>query len=119
MQKALEAAVIRMAGSGAQSLPGRRTGAERAAGFGPGEPLRIPERLRAAGFRQRRHGHRRGAGGLARRVPPDATAWRCDTLCLGPAYTAAEIKQVLENCKLRFRYLLTDRRDDPARPWRS
>jgi carbamoyltransferase len=29
------------------------------------------------------------------------------TLALGPAYAAAEIKQVLENCKLRFRYLLT------------
>ena len=27
--------------------------------------------------------------------------------CLGPAYTAEEIKQVVENCKLRFRYLLT------------
>lgn len=31
--------------------------------------------------------------------------WR--TLALGPAYAAAEIKQVLENCKLRFHYLLT------------
>lgn len=30
------------------------------------------------------------------------------TLCLGPAYKAAEIKQVLENCKLRFRFLPTD-----------
>jgi carbamoyltransferase len=30
-----------------------------------------------------------------------------DTLCLGPSYTAAEIKQVVENCKLSFRYLLT------------
>jgi carbamoyltransferase len=30
-----------------------------------------------------------------------------DTLCLGPAYSAAEIKRVLENCKLRFNYLLT------------
>ncbi|HWD00541.1 MAG TPA: carbamoyltransferase C-terminal domain-containing protein [Candidatus Sulfopaludibacter sp.] len=30
-----------------------------------------------------------------------------ETLCLGPAYSAAETKQVLENCKLRFRYLLT------------
>jgi carbamoyltransferase len=30
-----------------------------------------------------------------------------ETLCLGPAYTAAQTKQVLENCKLRFRYLLT------------
>ncbi|MBM3813367.1 MAG: carbamoyltransferase [Acidimicrobiia bacterium] len=28
-------------------------------------------------------------------------------LCLGPSYSAEEIKQVLENCKLRFRYLLT------------
>jgi carbamoyltransferase len=30
-----------------------------------------------------------------------------DTLCLGPGFSAEEIKQVLENCKLRFRYLLT------------
>jgi len=29
------------------------------------------------------------------------------TLALGPSYSAAEIKQVLENCKLRFHYLLT------------
>ncbi len=28
-------------------------------------------------------------------------------LCLGPEYSAEDIKQVLENCKLRFRYLLT------------
>jgi carbamoyltransferase len=28
-------------------------------------------------------------------------------LCLGPAFTPEEVKQVLENCKLRFRYLLT------------
>jgi carbamoyltransferase len=27
--------------------------------------------------------------------------------CLGPSFTAEEIKQVLENCKLRFRYLMT------------
>lgn len=30
-----------------------------------------------------------------------------DNLFLGPEFTAEEIKQVLENCKLRFRYLLT------------
>ena len=30
------------------------------------------------------------------------------TLCLGPAYEPAEIKRVLENCKLRFRFLLTE-----------
>ena len=28
-------------------------------------------------------------------------------LCLGPSFNAEEIKQVLENCKLHFRYLLT------------
>jgi len=28
-------------------------------------------------------------------------------LCLGPEFSAEEIKQVVENCKLRFRYLLT------------
>ncbi len=30
------------------------------------------------------------------------------TLCLGPAYFPEEIKQVLENCKLRFQYLATE-----------
>ena len=30
-----------------------------------------------------------------------------ENYCLGPSYTAEEIKQVVENCKLRFRYLLT------------
>ena len=29
-------------------------------------------------------------------------------LCLGPSYDAEQIKKVLENCKLRFRYLLTE-----------
>ena len=28
-------------------------------------------------------------------------------LCLGPSYAAEEVKQVLENCKLRFHYLMT------------
>jgi len=30
-----------------------------------------------------------------------------ETVCLGPASDSAEIKQALENCKLRFRYLIT------------
>jgi carbamoyltransferase len=30
-----------------------------------------------------------------------------DDMCLGPNYTAEDVKRVLENCKLRFRYLLT------------
>jgi carbamoyltransferase len=28
-------------------------------------------------------------------------------MCLGPSYTAAEVKEAVENCKLRFRYMLT------------
>jgi carbamoyltransferase len=28
-------------------------------------------------------------------------------LCLGPSYSAEEVKRVLENCKLRFHYLMT------------
>jgi len=32
---------------------------------------------------------------------------RLRTMNLGPAFSASEIKQVLENCKLRFRYLVT------------
>jgi carbamoyltransferase len=31
-----------------------------------------------------------------------------ETLCLGPAFTAADTKEALENCKLRFHYLLTE-----------
>jgi carbamoyltransferase len=31
-----------------------------------------------------------------------------NTLCLGPEFSPQEIKQVLENCKLRFRFLPTD-----------
>jgi carbamoyltransferase len=42
-----------------------------------------------------------GAAGQEKRVP-------FQTLGLGPAYQADEIKRVIENCKLRFHYLLTD-----------
>lgn len=31
-----------------------------------------------------------------------------ETLCLGPEYTPGEVKQVVENCKLRFRFLPTE-----------
>ena len=30
-----------------------------------------------------------------------------DDMCLGPSYSPEDVKKVLENCKLRFRYLLT------------
>lgn len=32
---------------------------------------------------------------------------RLNDLCLGPGYSAEEVKKVLENCKLRFHYLMT------------
>jgi carbamoyltransferase len=41
-----------------------------------------------------------GLYGQEKRVDPG-------NFCLGPCYGAEEIKQVIENCKLRFRYLLT------------
>jgi carbamoyltransferase len=33
---------------------------------------------------------------------------RLDTMCLGPAFTPPETKEALENCKLGFRYLVTN-----------
>lgn len=42
-----------------------------------------------------------GAYGETTRIP-------FHTLALGPSYSASEIKRVLENCKLHFRYLLTE-----------
>ncbi len=40
-------------------------------------------------------------------------------LCLGPSYSAEEVKQVLENCKLRFHYLMTaEELLDQSRPAR-
>ena len=41
-------------------------------------------------------------------VYQESTRVQFRTLCLGPSYTPIEVKQVLENCKLRFRYLLTE-----------
>src|SRR5690242_3870040 len=32
---------------------------------------------------------------------------RLGSVCLGPSFTAADIKEAVENCKLRFHYLLT------------
>jgi carbamoyltransferase len=39
---------------------------------------------------------------------PDAARVPFHTLCLGPESRSEEIKKVLENCKLNFRYLLTN-----------
>src|SRR6202023_1413858 len=32
---------------------------------------------------------------------------RLQTMCLGPAFAAPKIKQVLENCRLRFNYMIS------------
>ncbi len=53
------------------------------------------------------------AGNAGTAIGAAASALGCPrlpmhTLALGPAYSPEEIKQVLENCKLRFRYLLTN-----------
>lgn len=40
-------------------------------------------------------------------LDPGAPRVPFPTLCLGPEFPSEEIKQVLENCKLNFRYLLT------------
>lgn len=106
IQRALEAAVIRMAGEG-QNLC-------LAGGLGLNALLISALENRSAYrnvFVQPVSGNAGTAIGAA------LDAWhgafrqerrvRLPTLALGPAYTAAEIKQDLENCKLRFRYLLT------------
>jgi carbamoyltransferase len=107
MQKALETAVIRMAGQGRNLCL--------AGGLGL-NALLVSALENHSGFKnvfvQPASGNAgasigaaleawHGVGRQTRRVP-------LRTLCLGPAYDAAEIKQALENCKLRFHYLLTE-----------
>ncbi len=107
IQKAVEAAVIRMAGEGRNLCL--------AGGLGL-NALLVSALENRSGFEnvfvqpavgQCRNGHRRGARNLARRLPPGRSAWRSIPSASAPPTPRAEIKQVLENCKLRFRYLLT------------
>ena len=37
----------------------------------------------------------------------ESTRAHLDDMCLGPSYSAEDVKRIIENCKLRFRYLLT------------
>ena len=46
---------------------------------------------------------------LAQALRTDEACAAAELFALGRHSRAAEIKQVLENCKLRFRYLLTHR----------
>lgn len=103
LQRAVEAAAIRMAGEGRNLCF--------AGGLGLNALLVAALERQRAVFVQPVSGNAgtaigavldtwHGAYGQTKRVP-------LATLCLGPSFAAAEIKQALENCKLRFRYMLT------------
>jgi carbamoyltransferase len=106
IQKALESKVIEMAGSGQDLCLG--------GGLGLNALLvaALEQSGRYAGvFVQPAAGNAGNALGAA------LYAWHqvhgrqgrvgIGNLCLGPGFSAEQIKQVLENCKLRFRYFLT------------
>ncbi len=107
MQKALEDAVIRMAGEGRNLCL--------AGGLGL-NALLVSALETRSGFENVFAQPVAGNAGSA--IGALLAAWHLTagqekrialkTLCLGPSYSANEIKQDLENCKLRFRYLLTD-----------
>ncbi len=106
MQGALESVVIRMAGHG--------TNLCLAGGLGLNSLL-ISALENASGFRNVFVQPVSGNAGTA--IGAVLEVWHStfrqeqrvalETLCLGPAFSAAETKQVLENCKLRFHYMLT------------
>jgi carbamoyltransferase len=106
IQKAVEAAVIRMAGKGRNLCL--------AGGLGL-NALLVSALENRSGFENVFVQPASGNAGTA--IGAVLETWHgayrqvervaLETLCLGPSYTAPEIKQVLENCKLRFRYMLT------------
>jgi carbamoyltransferase len=106
IQRALEAAVIRMAGGGRNLCL--------AGGLGL-NALLVSALENRSGYQNLFVQPVSGNAGTAMGAALDA--WHgafhheerveLRTLALGPAYTAAEIKRDLENCKLRFHYLLT------------
>lgn len=107
LQRAVEQAVIRMAGSG-ESL---------CLGGGVALNALLVASLERCGnwkqvFVQPVAGNAGTAIGAVYAVwhggSREAARHPMDSLFLGPSYGAEETKQVLENCKLRFRYLLTD-----------
>ena len=86
-----------------QSLPRRRPGAERPAGRRARDPLRLPTTSWCSPPPATPAPPSAPSSRLARRLPPRRSASTSATSASAPATTAAEIKQVLENCKLRFR----------------
>jgi len=106
IQRAAEHAVVRMAGSGARHLCF-------AGGLGL-NALLVSALERSSSenvFVQPAAGNAGTAIGAVlytwHSVYNQARRIRLDNLYLGPSYTAEEIKRVLENCKLRFHYILT------------
>jgi carbamoyltransferase len=107
MQKALETAVIHMAGEGRNLCL--------AGGLGL-NALLVSALESRSGFENVFVQPASGNAGASIGAALEAWHGACrqtkrvalKTLALGPAYTAAEIKHELENCKLRFRYLLTE-----------
>lgn len=106
MQRALERAAMDMAGSGENLC----------LGGGLGLNVLLVAALERSG-RFRNVFVQPAAGNAGNAIGAVFHAWhtvygRTDrggigNLCLGPEFSAEQIKQVLENCKLRFRYLLT------------
>ena len=106
VQRAVEQRVIEMAGSGRNLCL--------AGGLGL-NALLVSALERASGFENIFVQPAAGNAGTA--VGAVLEAWhgilgrtgrvRTGSLCLGPSFHAEEIKRVVENCKLRFRYLQT------------
>jgi carbamoyltransferase len=106
MQRAMEDAVIQMAGSGENLCF--------AGGLGL-NALLVSALETRSGYRNVFVQPVAGNAGTA--VGAVLEAWhtvyrreermRLSTLSLGPSFVAADIKRVLENCKLRFRYMVT------------
>ncbi len=103
LQRAVEAAVLRMAGKAERLCLAGGLGfnALLVAALEQSKEVFVQPAAGNAGLALGAvyHAWHRTFGGP--RLPP------LDDLCLGPGFGAPEIKQVLENCKLRFRYLAT------------
>jgi carbamoyltransferase len=104
IQRAVEARGAAARAGGNLCLAGG-LGLERAAGFRAGTRSWARECLRAAGSGQCGNGDRRGAEHLAHGLPAGSARAAREPLA-GPG-TPPRRPSRLENCKLRFRYLLT------------
>jgi carbamoyltransferase len=98
LQRAVEDAVIRLAGEG--------TNLCLAGGLGL-NALLVSALEHRGGFKNVFVQPVAGNAGTALGAILHERRARLNTLALGPAFSAAETKQVVENCKLRFRYLVT------------